>query len=149
MEDHMQNTQSSTGLLTPSEVAKLFRVDPKTVTRWARAGKVTSIRTPGGHRRYVEVEIRALLAGTVVSATPTRPVRWPSHSVGVEKVTPELRNRADVPPGATRAVVERTEGRFSKLCATDVDPDVADVEVTARSVAWAYGATYLPAGGAR
>jgi excisionase family DNA binding protein len=39
-------------LLTPSEVASLFRVDPKTVTRWAKAGKLTSIRTLGGHRRY-------------------------------------------------------------------------------------------------
>ena len=38
-------------LLTPSEVAALFRVDPKTVTRWAKAGKLTAIKTLGGHRR--------------------------------------------------------------------------------------------------
>ena len=48
-------------LLTPSEVAHLFRVDPKTVTRWAKAGKLTSIRTLGGHRRYKESEVKALL----------------------------------------------------------------------------------------
>jgi excisionase family DNA binding protein len=48
-------------LLTPAEVATLFRVDPKTVTRWAKAGKLTSIRTLGGHRRYKESEVRALL----------------------------------------------------------------------------------------
>ena len=48
-------------LLTPSEVAAIFRVDPKTVTRWAKAGKLNSIRTLGGHRRYREVEVRALL----------------------------------------------------------------------------------------
>ena len=48
-------------LLTPSEVAALFRVDPKTVTRWAIAGKLTSIRTLGGHRRYKESEVTALL----------------------------------------------------------------------------------------
>jgi excisionase family DNA binding protein len=41
----------------------LFRVDPKTVTRWAQAGKLTSIRTLGGHRRYREHEVRELLAG--------------------------------------------------------------------------------------
>ena len=35
---------------TPAEVAAMFRVDPKTVTRWAKAGKLTSIRTLGGHR---------------------------------------------------------------------------------------------------
>lgn len=49
-------------LLTPGEVASLFRVDPKTVTRWATAGRIGSIRTPGGHRRFRESEVRALLA---------------------------------------------------------------------------------------
>lgn len=48
-------------LLTPSEVAHLFRVDPKTVTRWARAGKISSVRTLGGHRRYRAAEVRTLL----------------------------------------------------------------------------------------
>ena len=48
-------------LLTPSEVAQLFRVDPKTVTRWAKAGKLTAVKTLGGHRRYKESEVRALL----------------------------------------------------------------------------------------
>lgn len=48
-------------LLTPAEVAKLFRVDPKTVTRWAKAGKLSSIRTLGGHRRYRASEVRRLL----------------------------------------------------------------------------------------
>jgi excisionase family DNA binding protein len=48
-------------LLTPSEVAKLFRVDPKTVTRWAKAGKLTAIRTLGGHRRYRQSEVQVLL----------------------------------------------------------------------------------------
>lgn len=56
-------TPDAEPLLTPSEVAALFRVDPKTVTRWAKAGKLTSIRTLGGHRRYREAEVRALLQG--------------------------------------------------------------------------------------
>ncbi len=51
-------------LLTPAEVASLFRVDPKTVTRWAKSGKLTSIRTLGGHRRYKESEVKALLLNT-------------------------------------------------------------------------------------
>jgi excisionase family DNA binding protein len=53
--------KSGEKLLTPAEVAALFRVDPKTVTRWAKAGKLTSIRTLGGHRRYWENEVRGLL----------------------------------------------------------------------------------------
>lgn len=51
----------SDNLLTPAEVAAKFKVDPKTVTRWAAAGKLTSIRTLGGHRRYKESEVEALL----------------------------------------------------------------------------------------
>ena len=57
-------------LLTPSEVAQLFRVDPKTVTRWAAAGRISSIRTPGGHRRFREVEVRALLGSSGSHQSP-------------------------------------------------------------------------------
>ncbi|HWG63255.1 MAG TPA: BldC family transcriptional regulator [Streptosporangiaceae bacterium] len=56
-----QETHSENRLLTPAEVAALFRVDPKTVTRWAQQGKLRSIRTLGGHRRYSEAEIQAFL----------------------------------------------------------------------------------------
>jgi excisionase family DNA binding protein len=58
-----ESTQGRGRLLTPGEVATLFRVDPKTVTRWAAAGRISSIRTPGGHRRFREAEVRALLEG--------------------------------------------------------------------------------------
>jgi excisionase family DNA binding protein len=58
-------------LLTPAEVAALFRVDPKTVTRWAKAGKLTSIRTLGGHRRYRAAEVRALLDNVPAPRTST------------------------------------------------------------------------------
>ena len=49
-------------LLTPSQVAQLFGVNPKTVTRWADTGRLDYIRTPGGHRRFRRTEITALLA---------------------------------------------------------------------------------------
>ena len=55
-------------LLTPGEVAALFRVDPKTVTRWATAGRLGSIRTPGGHRRFRESEVRDLLTKLTTEA---------------------------------------------------------------------------------
>ena len=61
-------------LLTPAEVAALFRVDPKTVTRWASAGRIGSIRTPGGHRRFRESEVRSMLASLTSEAlVPTTP----------------------------------------------------------------------------
>jgi excisionase family DNA binding protein len=57
-------------LLTPGEVAELFRVDPRTVTRWAKAGKLATIRTLGGHRRYRAAEVEKLLGGTSEQASP-------------------------------------------------------------------------------
>ena len=50
-------------LLTPGEVAHIFRVTRAQVTRWANAGKIRSVRTIGGHRRYYEDEVRGLLNG--------------------------------------------------------------------------------------
>ncbi|GAA3553542.1 MULTISPECIES: BldC family transcriptional regulator [Amycolatopsis] len=62
-------------LLTPGEVAALFRVDPKTVTRWATAGRIGSIRTPGGHRRFRESEVNELLAELTTDASePARKI---------------------------------------------------------------------------
>ena len=58
--EHQPNDDDA--LLTPSEVAAMFRVNPKTVTRWARAGKISAIRTLGGHRRFRASEVRQFLA---------------------------------------------------------------------------------------
>ncbi|HEX8509230.1 MAG TPA: BldC family transcriptional regulator [Propionibacteriaceae bacterium] len=75
------NTQSVEAdvLLTPAEVAGILYVDPKTVTRWAIAGKVNSVRTPGGHRRYLKSEILALMAGVNHSQNRT-PWRSPGSA---------------------------------------------------------------------
>ncbi|WP_304455899.1 BldC family transcriptional regulator [Nocardiopsis sp. YSL2] len=54
-------TDEPARLLAPHEVAALFRVDPKTVTRWAKAGRLDSVRTPGGHRRYFADQVHDLL----------------------------------------------------------------------------------------
>lgn len=57
----VEDLMAENELLTPSEVAVMFRVNPKTVTRWARAGKISAVRTLGGHRRFRAVEIRRFL----------------------------------------------------------------------------------------
>lgn len=57
----MHDDDEPPALLTPAEVAKYFRVDPKTVTRWERAGKLRCIKTLGGHRRYLRHEVETLL----------------------------------------------------------------------------------------
>ncbi len=50
-------------LLTLSEVAKRWNVNPKTVQRWARKGRIASIRTLGGHRRFRLADVLAALEG--------------------------------------------------------------------------------------
>jgi excisionase family DNA binding protein len=47
--------------LRTSQVAELLQVSPKTVSRWAQEGRLPFFRTLGGHRRYPNAEIRALL----------------------------------------------------------------------------------------
>lgn len=60
-------------LLTPREVARLFRVDPKTVTRWAMDGRLPSVRTLGGHRRYPAKAVYALLGTPSYHGSETAP----------------------------------------------------------------------------
>lgn len=57
MTTRAEHSDPTKALLTPGDVAKLFRVDPKTVTRWANKGKLNSIVTPGGHRRFRKSEV--------------------------------------------------------------------------------------------
>ena len=67
---------SNSTLLTPAEVAAMVNVDPKTVARWAKDGKLkTACITPGGHRRYLEADVRAM---TQVPDAPERPPGAPS-----------------------------------------------------------------------
>ena len=58
-------------LLTPAEVAAIFNVDPKTVTSWSKAGKLSAVKTPGGHRRFPLSEVVELMArGSQQRTTP-------------------------------------------------------------------------------
>jgi len=58
------NMSNHEELMTPGEVARLFAVDPKTVSRWANSGKITTVKTLGGHRRFRAAEIRAMLSAS-------------------------------------------------------------------------------------
>ncbi|MFD6097407.1 helix-turn-helix domain-containing protein [Nocardiopsis flavescens] len=48
-------------LVTPGEVAALFGVDAKTVTRWVLRGKLPGVRTPSGHHRFLRTDVDRLL----------------------------------------------------------------------------------------
>lgn len=109
-------------LLTPSEVAALFRVDPKTVTRWAKAGKLASIRTLGGHRRYRAAEVHSLLNRTPgmrpesqseVQAEPQTP-----RTIPVRPTMP----RPGVPRQATQASQNRPAPRTINLSTRATEP---------------------------
>jgi excisionase family DNA binding protein len=63
-------------LLTPAEVAELFKVNPLTVMRWANQGRIGSVRTLGGHTRYKEAEVlRFLNEATREAGPPSRDER--------------------------------------------------------------------------
>ena len=47
--------------LRTREVALLFQVSERAVTDWATKGRIRSVRTPGGHRRYPASHVRSLL----------------------------------------------------------------------------------------
>ena len=57
------------GFLRPAEVADLLSVSPKTVSRWAKEGKLPFLKTLGGHRRYPAAEIQKLV--NVLRQEPT------------------------------------------------------------------------------
>jgi excisionase family DNA binding protein len=66
------NLDNEDQLLTPAEVATMMRVTSKTVTRWAKTGKVSSVRTLGGHRRFRMQEIDDLMRKSQQIAIPVR-----------------------------------------------------------------------------
>jgi excisionase family DNA binding protein len=57
------------GYLRTGEVAEILYVSPKTVSRWAKEGRLPFLKTLGGHRRYPEGKIRELAADLTVAAT--------------------------------------------------------------------------------
>lgn len=111
-------------LLTPAEVAALFRVDPKTVSRWAKSGKVTSIRTPGGHRRYRETEMRALFGEAAQEREPD-PMAAPVHSLwprdGMPRALQRRLQAADLATVGKLAGRTATQLRDDRLSPEQVD----------------------------
>lgn len=83
--------QPPEALLSPEEVAALFRVDPKTITRWAKAGKLSQIRTLGGHRRYRETEVRQLLRAAGADDVTERSIEKEPRTSGVASPTEKER----------------------------------------------------------
>jgi excisionase family DNA binding protein len=63
--------------LRTAQVAELLHVSPKTVSRWAQEGRLPYLRTLGGHRRYPDAEIRALVETLSEPSTGQRPT-WSS-----------------------------------------------------------------------
>ena len=98
----MDKTQAERSrLLTPGEVAMLFRVDPKTVTRWAAAGRISSIRTPGGHRRFRESEVRALLEGGPTATTSAQiPAQAPAAAPTAAPTAAQIPAQVEAPDKA-------------------------------------------------
>lgn len=132
-------------LMTTSEVARAFGVDPKTVVRWSKTGKIAHIYTPGGHRRYPAEQVNYLLAGGTPACDGLHRSDLTGHTITVEPLTRALCLRAGLPASAAgqRAVVERSNGQFVKIIhhedewAAGTDP-----RQLARLIARDYGAVF-------
>ncbi|MBX6385242.1 MAG: helix-turn-helix domain-containing protein [Microbispora sp.] len=131
-------------LMTPAEVGAAFRVDPKTVTRWAKSGRVASIRTLGGHRRFSVEQVQYLMAGGSPACDGLDRSDLTGHTITVEPLTRALCLRAGLPASAAgqRAAVERSGGRFVKVWETSAELTASTIEAVAESIARSHGATY-------
>lgn len=58
----MEGGSSGDTYLTPGQVARMLGVSPKTIYRWARAGRIPCVVTLGGHRRFRADDIAAVAA---------------------------------------------------------------------------------------
>ena len=114
-------------LLTPADVAALVFVDPKTVSRWASAGKISATRTLGGHRRFRESDVQALLSRMRRQDVLNEEVVSTVLDKRTSSMAPEAR-----PDG--KGTVNRTGQPASTSAARDVDHAAADA-VMAEAVA--------------
>jgi excisionase family DNA binding protein len=63
-EDHPSG--GTRGYLRAAEAAALLHVSPKTISRWAREGKLGHVVTLGGHRRFSRSDIEHLAERMVI-----------------------------------------------------------------------------------
>jgi len=110
-------------LISPIEAAALLSVDPKTVSRWATTGKIDSVRTPGGHRRFVRAEILAIAVNGGRAGQPTaNPFR-----ITVPRPSAEYEPRRDDVSGVGRsaAIAATAVALAADLMAEQTQADVA------------------------
>jgi excisionase family DNA binding protein len=74
--ERMVPTPTEPRYLRTAQVAELLHVSPKTVSRWAQEGRLPYLRTLGGHRRYPDAEIRALVETLSEPSTAGQPLTW-------------------------------------------------------------------------
>lgn len=120
---------ASETLLTPAEVAELFHVDPKTVTRWANLGKLHALVTPGGHRRFIEAEVLAL-RGSVPVSQPEGHGSPASSSVPPQRDAEALGARSIV-----TTVADGTDTELAHATETSREVDAWAAQVAAEVVA--------------
>lgn len=111
-------------LLTPREVAALLMVNPRTVTRWAVAGRLTAIRTPSGHRRYLKSDVLTIMSGL--------------HPTQVAPAPSARQERSPEPCGATSPILvpaQRDGGPRSPCRPTPDERQAAAAAVVAAAVA--------------
>lgn len=96
----MTDDATPSGLLTPAEVAAIFRVGVRTVASWARDGRLASVETPGGHRRFRSEDVEAFTATRAEPrATPASRKRIPGQSYVSRLIVDRMVREMEQRPG--------------------------------------------------
>lgn len=124
-------------LIAPAEVAALLYVDPKTVSRWAMAGKIHSIRTPGGHRRFLRSEILAMIAVNEGGHPAQDPVTIRATVLPADRsAAPDSSPRSDrFAAGVVAEAVTLAARVQAEHAEADLNTNTAAVEAAARRTA--------------
>lgn len=118
-------------LMTPGEVATLFRVDPKTVTRWAVAGRIGSVRTPGGHRRFRREDLDTFMAAAGgIPQIPQSRFGGPAHILVVDDDAPVREMLGEILRGDGFSVGEASNAREALLSINKRIPELLLLDVS-------------------
>lgn len=142
----------TTRWITLGQACKLLGVNESTLRRWADAGHVRSFRTPGGHRRFSEDDLRALVAG---QAPPSREPYTSIGSLALSRIRRRLqRGRSQAAhwyaglPEEDRQAMRPLGRRLSELVSEYLTRGSrrADLLEEARMIAHEYGAMLVKDG---
>jgi excisionase family DNA binding protein len=136
--------------LRTAQVADLLSVSPKTVSRWAKEGKLPFLKTLGGHRRYPEAEIRDLLeelreeAMTWTGRSSVKDGRSGSSSAATRQAFSDWESDDRAGKQSSGVIHDDIDRRVQALLTWLVPASVCDSRAMQVASAWLQGLKEIP-----